>query len=146
MKLSTTSRYGVRAIVDIVLNQEFGPVSIHSISKRQNISIKYLESILRPLKINGILDSTRGVNGGYHFSKDPNKVTPGDIVRILDGTFDLVYCLSTEEVKQCERSNKCSTRNLWYKLKLAIESVLDSISIQELANQQANLNKGANSV
>lgn len=146
MRLTTTSRYGVRAVVDIVLNQGFGPVSIHSISKRQNISIKYLESILRPLKINGILDSTKGVNGGYHFSMDPNKVTPGDIVRILEGTFDLVYCLSNDETNQCERSNKCSTRNLWNNLKLAIESVLDSISVQELADQQANLNKGANSV
>jgi len=146
MKLSTTCRYGVRAVVDIAMYQKISPVSISSISKRQNISIKYLESILRPLKINGILDSTKGVNGGYHFSMDPNKVTPGDIVRILEGTFDLVYCLSHEEENQCERSKKCSTRNLWKNLKQAIESVLDSISIQELANQQANLNKGANSV
>jgi Rrf2 family transcriptional regulator, cysteine metabolism repressor len=146
MKISTTSRYGVRAVVDIAMYQSKGPVSIHSISKRQDISIKYLELIFLPLKKAGLLTSTRGVKGGYRLTKDPSLITPGDIVRIVDGHFDFVECLNTDNNIPCKRMSKCVTQSLWLKLKLAVEEVLDSITIQELANQQLNLNKSAKSV
>jgi Rrf2 family protein len=146
MKLSTTNRYAVRAIVDIALFQEKGPVSIHSISKRQDVSVKYLELILLPLKKAGLLESTRGVKGGYRLTKDPSKITPGDIVRIVDGPVDLIDCLSIEHPVLCSRSSKCSTKKLWIKLKNAVDEVLDSVTIQDLVNQQLELNKTANLV
>jgi Rrf2 family cysteine metabolism transcriptional repressor len=146
MKLSTTNRYAVRAIVDIAQYQAGGPVSIHSISKRQDVSIKYLELILLPLKKAGLLKSTRGVKGGYNLTKDPSTITPGDIVRIVDGPVDLVDCLSVDHPVICPRIKKCSTRQLWLKLKQEVDKILDSTTIQELVNQQQELNKTANSV
>lgn len=146
MKLSTTNRYAVRAIVDIALYQANGPVSIRAIAKRQDVSVKYLELILLPLKKEGLLKSTRGVKGGYMLTKDPSSITPGDIVRIVDGPVDLVDCLSVDHPVTCNRIKKCSTRKLWLTLKQEIDKILDSTTIQELVDQQLELNKTTNSV
>lgn len=146
MKLSTTNRYAIRAIVDIALHQSKGPVSINSISKRQDVTVKYLELIMHPLKEAGVIVSTRGVKGGYRLKKDPSLITPGDIIRIVDGPIDLIGCLSFDHKAQCNRMQKCSTRSLWIKLKKAVDEVLDSTTIQELVNQQLELNKTTNSV
>lgn len=146
MKLSTTSRYAVRAMVDITMHQDMGPVSIQSIANRQDISTKYLEIILLPLKKAGLLKSTRGMKGGYQITKNPNKITAGDVVRIVDGPFDPVDCVSSSHTLVCEKMNRCSTRLLWMKLKTAVDEILDSVTIQELANQQLDLNNALNSV
>lgn len=144
MKLTTTSRYGVRAVVDIAIHQSTGPVSIHAISLRQEISIKYLELILNPIKKAGILKSIRGVKGGYLLAKDSSKITPGDIVRTLEGGFEFLNCLNDH--KSCKRTCNCATQKLWMKLKKAFDEILDSTTVEELSIQQCELNKLQNSV
>jgi len=141
MKLSTTCRYGVRAVVDIAMYQKDSSVSISSISKRQNISTKYLEYILNPLKKGGLLTSTRGLKGGYSLAKDASLITPGDVVRLLDPEFIIVDCMTGDHGQKCKRISSCSTQGLWKKLKEALDSVLDSVTIQDLASQQFDLNK-----
>ena len=86
MKLSTRSTYGMRALVELALAGGRGPVSAAVIAKRQGLSVAYLEQLLHRLKRQGIVNSIRGPRGGYLLTKPPQRVTVGDVVRVLDGT------------------------------------------------------------
>jgi len=97
MKLSTRSRYGTRLLVDLARSQEKGPVQISEISNRQNISVKYLEQIIRPLKEAELVTSVRGAKGGHMLAKRPEEITLGQIVRLFEGQTDLVACVSHPE-------------------------------------------------
>jgi len=141
MKLSTLSRYGLRAMVDICNNQDSGPVSIRIISKRQRISVKYLEMILIPLKSKKLIKSTRGSNGGYELAKNPLKITVGDIIRIMDGPIIPVDCLGKRNRKTCDKINSCATRLVWMRVKQAIDEIVDSVTLYELSQKQDELNK-----
>ena len=85
MKLSTRSTYGMRALVELGLSGGRGPVSAAVIAKRQGLSVAYLEQLLHRLKRQGIVNSIRGPRGGYLLTKQPQRVTVGDVVRVLDG-------------------------------------------------------------
>ena len=86
MKLSTRSTYGMRALVEIALMGGRGPVSAAMISRRQDLSVAYLEQLLHRLKKDGMVSSIRGPRGGYVLSREAGRITVGDIVRVLDGT------------------------------------------------------------
>jgi len=81
VKLSTRGRYGLRAVLDIAINQGDGPITLHSISERQGISVGYLEQLMVPLKKEGLIRSVRGAQGGYLLAREPEKITVGDIIR-----------------------------------------------------------------
>ena len=85
MKLSTRSRYGARILVDLARHNDQGPVQIGEISKRQDISVKYLEQLIRPLKQASMVNSVRGPKGGHMLAKKPEEITLGQIVRLFEG-------------------------------------------------------------
>lgn len=135
MKLTTKGRYGLRAILDISLNQREGPVTIHSIHQRQDISERYLESLLSTLKQNGMLKSIRGSQGGYVLAKEPKDISVGDVIRILEGPIAPVDCVNDTGTKECSRSESCVTKKVWVELKDAMDKVLDSYSLQDLIDE-----------
>jgi Rrf2 family protein len=94
MRLSTQSRYGVRAIFDIAYNSEGLETQVKDISRRQRISPRYLEQIFQKLKKAGIVGSKRGPSGGYFLNKKSEEITVGDIVRITEGRIDSVVCIN----------------------------------------------------
>lgn len=135
MKLSTKGRYGLRAMVDIAQQQQGGPVAIHTIARRQNLSSRYLEQLLIPLKQAGLVKSLRGAQGGYVLGKSPEKISVGDIIRVLEGPIAPVDCVNEINPDECRRAEYCVTRKVWIRLRDTINEVLDSYTLEDLAGE-----------
>jgi Rrf2 family transcriptional regulator, iron-sulfur cluster assembly transcription factor len=133
MKLSTQSRYGVRAIFDIAFHSEGVEAQVKNISRRQGISARYLEQIFQKLKKGGILGSKRGPSGGYILNKKPDEITVGEIIRITEGQLDPVRCLDPEDSKKpCSRSGECVTQIVWNEAGKRMKDYFDSLTIGDL--------------
>jgi Rrf2 family protein len=130
MKLSTKTRYGTRLILDLARHHGQMPITIGDVSKRQDISVKYLEQIIRPLKKANLVVSTRGPKGGHSLAKSPNEISLGDIVRVLQSSDVLAECVS--EPEKCVRSSDCYVRLAWHDATEALYEKLDSITITDL--------------
>ncbi len=132
MKLSTQSRYGVRAIFDIAYHSAGLETQVKDISRRQGISPRYIEQIFQKLKRGGILRSKRGPSGGYFLNKKPEEITIGEIIRITEGNIDPVRCIRSKDSKFCERSGECVTQILWNEAGNRLKDYFDSITVQDL--------------
>ena len=130
MKLTTKTRYGTRLLLDLAQHQDKGAVQMSEISIRQNISVKYLEQIIRPLKQAKFVTSIRGPKGGHMLGKRPEEITLGDITRLFEGQTELVDCISKPE--KCPKSDDCLVRLGWQKAAQALYRELDSITIADL--------------
>jgi Rrf2 family protein len=140
MKLSTKGRYGVVAVYDIAMHSGGEPVSLKSVSLRQDISEHYLEQLMAPLRKAGFVKSARGSKGGYLLTRAPGDITVGDIIRVMEGPIAPVDCLLWEEPgqsKYCPRTESCVTRGIWQKVGESIAQVLDAITIQDLCEGKA---------
>ena len=130
MKLSTRSRYGTRLMLDIARNSNEGPVRINDIATRQEISVKYLEQLIIPLKKAVYIKSVRGPKGGHLLGKAKEEITVGGIVRVLEKDTGLVPCVERSDT--CHKSDACVTRNLWLKATDAVYEILDSVTLLDL--------------
>lgn len=139
MKLSTRGRYGLRAMIDIAQCKDDGPIAIHSIAEHQGLSERYLEQLMVPLKRAGLVKSIRGSQGGYILGQDPDTITAGDIIRVLEGPIAPVDCISETNPETCERAEDCITRILWAEVRDSIIGVLDSYSLSDLAGESQEL-------
>ena len=131
MKLSTKGRYGVKAMVDLAINQKDVPVSIKSISQRQNISEYYLEQLFAPLRRAEIIKSIRGAPGGYILNKAAETITVLEIMNILEGPIEISECLDHND---CDNIDCCATRTVWRRIKDSIDDVMGSITLQDIVN------------
>ncbi|MDR1689043.1 MAG: Rrf2 family transcriptional regulator [Clostridiales bacterium] len=137
MKLSTRSRYGLRALVDLAAETKETDLSINikTIASRQGISDFYLEQLFTPLKKSGFITSERGAKGGYRLNKNPEDITVGDILRSLEGDLSPVDCLSdTGATCGGSKCQSCVTKGVWEKLYAGINDVVDSITLKQLAD------------
>lgn len=132
MKLSTKGRYGLKAMFELSLNQDNGPVPLKFIAKKQNVSDQYLEQIFSKLKKSGLVKSVRGSQGGYLLGKEAKDITVGDILTVLEGPISLSDCVLDEDV--CENSSVCVTKVVWEKMKKGIDEVVNSITLQDMMN------------
>ena len=130
MKLTTRSRYGTRMLLDMALNHEDGPVQIGEIAKRQGISVKYLEQLIIPLKKAGYVSSVRGPKGGHMLAKEPEEITIGEIVHLLEGGFQLTDCLVSPT--KCDRADQCATRAMWAEATQAMREKLNGTTLADL--------------
>jgi len=128
MKLSTRSRYGTRLMLDLARNYDNGPLQIGEIAKRQDISTKYLEQLIIPLKKAHFVTSIRGPKGGHMLTKSPQDISIGEIVRVLENGINLTECVSCPE--SCDRACNCKTRDLW---KIASEAMFDKLNSVNLS-------------
>ena len=131
MKLSTKGRYGVKAMVDLAINYGSEPVSIKTISKRQNISEYYLEQLFSPLRKANLITSIRGAQGGYVLSKKPEDITIADIMNVVEGPIEISDCVDNTK---CDNVECCATRLLWTKIKTSIDEVMSSVTLQDIVN------------
>lgn len=134
MRLSTKGRYGVRALVDIALNGDGGPVLLKDIANRQGISAQYLEHLVAPLIRAGILRSIRGARGGMALAKPPEQIKLSRVIEVLEGSVAPVECVDNPAL--CNRSNECAARDVWGDMKAAILGVLDSVTLKDLMDRQ----------
>ena len=126
MKISTKGRYAIRLMLDLAQHTDDGCVSIKTIATRQGISEKYLEQIIKSLSANGLVESTRGKQGGYRLTRTPAEYTVGEILRVTEGSLAPVSCL--EEDHHCENCEDCVTFEIW--------QVVDSITLAYLVEKQ----------
>lgn len=136
VNLSTKSRYGVRILTDIALNQSNGPVQNSEIAKRQDISLQYVVQIVRLLKSDKLVATVRGPKGGHVLAVPPNKITCGQLVRLLETHSDLVRC--GPNAKVCKRSKECQIRLVWMDATEALFERLDSVTIADLVARIQN--------
>jgi Rrf2 family protein len=136
MKISTKGRYALRLIIELAKAPAGVPVRLRELAEKQEISEKYSEQIISLLRRGGIVLAKRGTQGGYDLAKDPKKITVGEVLRLTEGDLSPVPCLENNG-EPCERKNSCATYMLWSKLKDAIDSVVDNITIADLAEHDS---------
>jgi len=134
LKLTTRTRYGTRALLDLAQHQGNKPIQLKDIASRQNISLHYLEHIVAPLVGSGIVRSIRGAHGGLQLAKNPGELKLSEVVQLLEGTIMPVDCVGNAEC--CDRSDFCVTREVWSEMKQAIDEKLNSITLQDLVERQ----------
>lgn len=134
MKLTTRSRYGLRAMVYIALNDDGTPIALSQIATELELSDHYLEQLLRSLKNAGILESVRGAQGGYHLARPADRITVGDMLRVLEGPLWLSDCVHAGD---CPGGRtECSTRMVICRMSEGVRSVVDSMTLADMVEHE----------
>lgn len=131
MRISTKGTYGLRAMIDLAMHSDAGPVSLKSIAERQDVSELYLEQIFALLRKSSLVESKRGVKGGYYLNREPREISVHEILECLEGKLSIVQCLE-DGSEACPRDQICPTRVLWKRINGAISRTLDSYTLEDL--------------
>ena len=134
MLISTKGRYAMRLMIDVAQLQEEGAVSLREIAQIEDISLKYLEQLVRPLTQAKILVGVRGKNGGYRLAKPAAEIPAGEILRAVEGTTVPVACSALET--GCERGAACNAARFWAGLDRVIEEYVDGVTLAELLHDE----------
>jgi Rrf2 family transcriptional regulator, cysteine metabolism repressor len=134
MKLSTRTRYGTRALLELALHKPGESVALKDIARVQQISLPYLEHIIAPLIAAGMIHSTKGPKGGIALAKKPADIKLAEIIQILEGSLAPVDCVENPDC--CKRSGACATRDVWSELKDVMDGFLGATTLQDLADRQ----------
>ncbi len=134
MKLSTRGRYGLKAMVDLAVAYGGGSVvTVSKLAELQGISVPYLEQLIAAMRKGGLVNSTRGAQGGYTLARAPEDISVGEVLRVLEGSTALVDCVGYESF-DCENACSCSARPLFLKLQSKINAVLDTTTMRDMAD------------
>jgi len=136
IRLSTKGRYGTRLLLNLAQRYGDGTQSIilKSISEDEDISIRYLEQIIIPLKLNKLVRSIRGAGGGYALSRPPDQIRLSEVLRTLEGTCCLVECVDDENY--CDRRPTCATHDIWKGATELLKNYFGNITLQDLVEIQ----------
>lgn len=133
MKISYKSDYAMKAVLDLALRyNEQEPVSIHDTARRIDAPVKFLEQIFSSLKVHGIIESRRGSSGGYLLAKPPEKITLGEIIRVIEGPTEPISCVR-EDYTGCNEIFTCVFRSIWQDIHQQTSRVIDNINFKDLA-------------
>jgi len=132
IKLSTKGRYGTRLMLNLALHHQNGneAVILKNISADEDISIRYLEQIIIPLKIAKLVKSIRGAGGGYTLARNPSAIKLSEILNALEGSCCLVECI--EDKEYCDRISKCATYEVWNKATNILKNYFENLTLQNL--------------
>ena len=135
MKISTKGRYALRLMIDLAMYGTESYVPIKSVSRRQEISEKYLEQIITQLSRAKLVKSARGAQGGYQLSKPAEDYTAGEILRAVEGSLAPVACLEPGHAI-CNRAKHCVTLDLWKEIQDAVDNIVDHTTLADLVEKQ----------
>jgi Rrf2 family iron-sulfur cluster assembly transcriptional regulator len=133
MRLTTKGRYAVTAMLDLALHRDEGPVTLADISRRQGISLSYLEQLFSRLRRQGLVESTRGPGGGYRLGRPADGIVVADIITAVDESVDATRCGGLEN---CQGEQRCLTHELWCELSDQIHQFLSGISLATLVDRR----------
>jgi Rrf2 family transcriptional regulator, iron-sulfur cluster assembly transcription factor len=133
MRLTTKGRFAVTAMLDLALHGAKGPVTLAGISRRQHISLSYLEQLFGKLRRRQLVESVRGPGGGYHLARDASQVSIADIVRAVEEPIDSTQCGGREN---CHDNQRCMTHDLWEELNATVYGFLDGVKLSHLVERQ----------
>jgi len=134
MRISTKIRYGTRAMVELASHYGEGPIELKEVAKNENISLKYLEQVIIPLRSAGLVKSVRGSKGGYSLARPPSEICISDLVEILEGPVHLVECL--RDPNACQRSSFCVSRDIWEEVSDGINRIFHSVTLEDMVNRK----------
>ncbi|MEN8205693.1 MAG: Fe-S cluster assembly transcriptional regulator IscR [Pseudomonadota bacterium] len=134
MKLTSKGRYAVTAILDLAFHSTSGPVTLSDISKRQDISLSYLEQLFTRLRKQELVRSTRGPGGGYSLNRPANEIAVAEVVSAVDEIVDTTRCSGANN---CHDGQQCLAHELWDDLSQQIYSFLHEISLQDLMEESS---------
>lgn len=138
MKISTRGRYAIRVMLDLAEHNNGEYIPLMDIAKRQEISEKYLESIVAVLSKNKFVIALRGKGGGYRLAKTPEEYTIGSILKVAEGSLAPIACLE-DEPNQCQKAGECKTLKMWQDLYKLINDYFENITLQDLLEQNADV-------
>jgi Rrf2 family protein len=134
MKISTKIRYGARAMLELASHYGEGPIELKEIANRENISLKYLEQVINPLRAAGLVKTIRGSKGGYSLAKPPSEICLYDVIETLEGPLNLLECL--RDPKACQKVPSCVTRDIWREVSDAISKIFYSVTLEDMVNRK----------
>jgi len=136
MRISAKGEYATKAVLYLSLRYP-SVVTIHEVAEGHHIPLKYLEQILLALKKNGMLESRRGVHGGYTLARPPEKISVGEVLRAVDGSFSQTACLraGTDDHYACPESNSCGLRQLWGNVQETVDRILFETDFAEVCRR-----------
>ena len=132
MRLTTKGRYAVTAMLDLALHAERGPISLADISKRQDISLSYLEQLFSRLRQAGLVSSVRGPGGGYRLARPSAEICVAQIIDAVNESVDATSCGGNSD---CSAGEQCLTHYLWTDLSHQIHNFLDGISLEDMVKR-----------
>ena len=141
MRLTTKGRYAVTAMLDLALNAEDKPITLVEISKRQEISLSYLEQLFARLRKNNLVNSTRGPGGGYQLASDPKDINVANVINAVDEVVDARRCKGRQN---CQGDHECLTHELWSDLSSQMQKFLASITLAQLVKRRKQREKSGN--
>jgi len=133
IRISTKGKYGTRLMVQLAMNYGNGPMLLKDIAEKENLSVRYLEHLIPPLKSARLIHSIRGAHGGYTLAKAPAEITLKDIIRVLEGPLSPSECVESPGV--CDRSGFCITRDIWAELEKTISATLAMYTLEDLVQK-----------
>lgn len=139
MKVSTKGRYGLRALVDLTVYSTDNHVSLVSIAERQKISLNYLEQVFATLRKAGIVKSIKGAQGGYILADSPENIKVSNIIRVLEGDFNIID-ESIYEDGHIDAIQMAVKTLVWDKINESVNYYLDHTTLDDLANEYRRLN------
>ena len=133
MRISAKGEYAAKAVLYLSLKYP-DVVTIHEVAKRHSIPVKYLEHILLALKKAGVLESRRGMRGGYTLARSPEKISIGEVLRVVDGKFSQSSCIEVDlrHPYTCPESDTCGLRQVWQDVQGAVEKILFEATFDEV--------------
>ena len=135
MMISTRGRYALRVMIDLAEQQTSNFTPLKEIAARQEISEKYLESIVKNLVQNGFLEGLRGKGGGYRLVRAPEEYSVGSILRLMEGSLAPGACLE-QRALPCDREDRCRTLPMWKKLYALLNDFFDGITLADLIDSE----------
>jgi Rrf2 family protein len=138
MRVSSKAHYGLRMMTEFARSYERGPMSLAEVARVEHLPLSYLEQLAAQLRRGGLVDSTRGVHGGYRLTRHPALISVLDVVRIVEGEVAPVECVAHDYVRgACIRDGDCASQTLWRRLKASVDAVLSQTTLQELVGDRA---------
>ena len=139
MKVTKKGEYAMRALVDLALNYKKGMRQIQDIVREETIPEKFLEQILIILKNAGIIQSKRGIGGGYLLSRSPDKISLGEVIRVIDGPIGPMSCVDKSGDGGCPKEVVCGIRSVMVDVNNAMTDILDRVTLADVCNRSRGM-------
>lgn len=138
MRVSSKAHYGLRMMTELARSYGLRPLSIAEVARTEHLPVAYLEQLAAQLRRGGLVQSTRGVHGGYSLARAPEQICVLDVVRVVEGEVAPVECVAAEYVSgSCAREGDCASRGIWHRLKEMIDAVLGQTTLADLIADQS---------
>ena len=138
MRVSSKAHYGLRMMTELARNHGHRPLSIAEVARTEHLPVAYLEQLAAQLRRGGLVESTRGVHGGYALARAPERISVLDVVRVVEGEVAPVECVAADYIHgSCLREADCASRGIWGRLKEMIDGVLGQTTLADLIADQS---------